>query len=542
MTLRTGSAIILLTLAAIGAQAQGNAASEALVRKFYPTANEQLKNGRYPAAAQNFAQMVESDPKNANLNYKAGMSYLGLPGQKDKSVPYLEFAVSDINEKYKDAPGERKAPVDAIFQLARAYHITFQFDKAIEQYRKYVNVAKVTDQAKLDELNRQLEMCENGKLIAETPVSATIRNLGIKLNTKFDEYAPVLDVTESVMIFTSRRPTGTGGFQDPDGEYYEDIFISVKEDTLWGLPKSIGGKVNTDGHEASIGLSPDGQELFIYRDDYGDGNIYASQFINGEWQVPVRLGEAVNSASRETHASVSADGQTLYFTSDRPGGQGGMDIWRARRLPTGDWARAENLGPRVNTKFDEEAPFIHPDGKTLFFSSKGHTSMGGYDLMFTIADDGGAWSSPMNMGVPLNSADDDYFFVLSPDGKRAYYSSSMKGGQGGKDLYMIYLEREETPLTVYKGVFSPDASGNLPQNASVTVTDNNTGDLYGTYRPRADNGRFILVLNPGKDYMITYEADGYSARSEKLFVPENTAYFEINRAIQMNPISLNDGR
>lgn len=529
---------LLLTFFAMAVQSVVGQSTPENVKKFYPLANDQFNRGRYKAAATNFEELVRSDPKNANLNYKAGLCYLTLPGQKDKALPFLEVAVGDLTEKYKDSPNERKAPYDALKQLARAYHIVFQFDKAIETYKKYVATAKITDPATLNELNRQVEMCQSGKLIAETPVAATIVNLGPKINTRYDEYTPVIDATESVLIFTSRRPTGTGGFLDENGEPFEDIYISAKKDTVWDAPKSIGSNINTDGHEAAISLSADGQELFIYRDEYGDGNIMASQLVNGVWQVPVRLGLNVNTPYRETHAAVSADGQTLYFTSDRPGGQGGMDIWRARRLPTGDWGKAENLGPRVNTKYDDEAPFLHPDGKTLFFSSKGHTSMGGFDIMFSILGDDGQWSSAMNMGVPVNSADDDLFFMLSTDGKRAYFASSSKGGFGGKDLYMMYLEREETPLTVYKGIIAADASGNIPSNVTISVSDNNSGELYGTYRPRTDNGKFILVLSPGKDYLISYEADGYSVRSEKLFVPENSAYFEINRAIQMQPVNL----
>jgi hypothetical protein len=255
------------------------------------------------------------------------------------------------------------------------------------------------------------------------------------------------------------------------------------------------------------------------------------------WSEPVQLNQNINSSFRESHATVSSDGQTLYFTSDRSG-SGGMDIFRSKRLPTGDWGVAENLGEVLNTKYDEEAPFIHPDGKTLFFSSKGHNSMGGYDIFFSI-NEKGKWSTPMNIGHPMNTADDEYFFVMSADGKRAYYSSSTGQGIGGKDIFIVRLDTDrEVPLTVYKGEIVADASGKRPKNVVIKVTDNETGELYGLYKPREDNGRFILILHPGMNYNIAYEANGYLYKSEKLFVPENTSYFEISRAIQLSPVTL----
>ncbi|MGB1318078.1 MAG: TolB family protein, partial [Flavobacteriales bacterium] len=391
---------------------------------------------------------------------------------------------------------------------------------------------------KKEEIEWMIQTCMNGKLIVESPISATTENLGKNINSIYDEYSAVVDASESMLIFTSRRPTSTGGFLDLDDKYFEDIFVSQKDENgEWGKPVSIGATINTEGHEATIGLSADGQELYIYRDDFGDGNIYVCQLKGSSWTEPKLLNDNVNSVFRETHATVSADGQTLYFTSDREG-EGGMDMFRAKRLPNGEWGKSENLGAVLNTKYDEEAPFIHPDGKTLFFSSKGHNSMGGYDIFFSI-EENGKWSTPMNIGHPMNTADDEYFFVMSADGKRAYYSSSTGQGIGGKDIFMVTLDNDlEVPLTVYKGAIVADANGKRPDGVSIKVTDNDSGELFGVYKPRDDNGKFVLILHPGTNYNIAYEANDYLYKSEKLFVPENTSYFEINRAIQLKPIRL----
>ena len=529
-------ATLLLCNMAVFAQREVN--KDAHFKRVYPVANEQLEAGKGERAVKNFLDLLAIDSTNALINYKVGRSYLLINGQKSKAVPYLEKAVANANVKAKDSYKGEEAPIDVFFYMARAYHLDLRFDHAIAAYRKYLKEANITDKDRIDEVEWMIQCCLNGKLIVDSPISATTENLGENINSAYDEYSAVVDATESMLIFTSRRPTSTGGLLDLDDKYFEDIFVSQKEeDGTWGKPTGIGKRINSEGHEATIGLSADGQELYIYRDDFGDGNIYVCEFKGSSWGEPQLLNQNINSPFRETHASVSADGQTLYYTSDKAG-EGGMDIFRSRRLPTGEWAVSENLGEVINSKYDEEAPFIHPDGKTLFFSSKGHSSMGGYDIFFSI-EENGKWSTPMNVGFPMNTADDEYFFVMSADGKRAYYSSSNGDGMGGKDIYLVNLDTDrEVPLTVYKGEIVADASGKRPEDVTIKITDNESGELFGIYRPRQDNGRFVLILHPGGNYNIAYEADGYLYKSEKLFVPENTAYFEINRAIQLKAISL----
>ena len=527
--------MFLLSASAGFAQRQVN--KEAHFKRVYPVANQQLETGKAQQAVKNFLDLRSLDSTNCFINYKVGKCFLLMNGHKSEAVPYLEKSVVKTSAKSKDSYKESLAPLDAYFYLGRAYHLDSQFDNAIAAYRKYLKEEKGLDKDRTSEIEWMIQCCLNGKLIVDSPISATKENLGENINSIYDEYSAVVDATESMLIFTSRRPTSTGGFMDLDDKYFEDIFVSQKENGEWTKPVSIGKNINTEGHEATTGLSADGQELYIYRDDFGDGNIYVTQLKGSSWSEPVQLNDNINSPFRETHAAVSADGQTLYFTSDRSG-LGRMDIFRSKRLPTGEWAVAENLGEVINTKYDEEAPFIHPDGKTLFFSSKGHSSMGGYDIFFSI-EENGKWSTPMNLGHPMNTADDEYFFVMSADGKRAYYSSSNGAGFGGKDIYLVNLDMDrEVPLTVYKGEIVVDKNGKRPTDVTIKVTDNETGELFGIYKPREDNGRFVLILHPGQNYNIAYESDGYLYKSEKLFVPLNTAYFEINRAVQLQSVAL----
>lgn len=502
-------------------------------------ASKQLADEKYPQALKNFLELHQLSPRNANLNYKVGMSYLGINGQKDKAVSYLELAAASTSLAYKDSWKETNAPMDALFMLGRAYHLNLQFDKAIAAYKQYSSKGDIWDEEEKAHIKRLIQNCQNAKLIVESPMSAVLEPVGGGINTEYDEYAAVTDSAESVLIFTSRRPNSTGGRVDLDDKYFEDIYVSYRDSSgSWGVPQSIGNLINTDGHEATISISADGQELYIYKDDNGDGNIYVSTRAGKSWSEPKQLNSNINSTFRETHASVSADGQTLYFTSDRSG-SGGLDIFMSKRLPTGEWGVTENLGSRINSKFDEEAPFIHPDGKTLFFSSKGHNSMGGYDIFFCILQEDGKWSSPFNLGFPINTPDDDYFFQMTPDGRRAYYSSTTVDGKGGKDIYTVTIDSDrEEPVTVYKGAIVEDANGRIPTDVFIVVSDLSTGELVGNYRPRPDNGRFVFILQPGKSYQVTYEASGYEVATDVLHVPKESAYRQVNKAIQLNAASM----
>lgn len=511
---------------------------EDFLKKVYPVANEHLANGRIEIALRNFKELDEMFKDNANLKYKVGRCYLETNTQQAMAIPYLEQAAKNITRKdYKDSYKETKAPGNTLYYLGLAYHYSFNLDKAIEAYKAYKKYIPEADAEEMAHVDRQIEMAGNAKVIFPSPIDVTVDNLGKKINSAYDEYAPVVDASESTLIFTSRRMGTTGGLKADDGKYFEDIYVSTKKDNgEWSGPVNIGSNINSDGHEATISLSADGQELYVYRDDWGDGNIYVSHLEAEGWSQLTPLGSNINTRGRETHASVTPDGQTLYFTSDRDGGKGGMDIYMSLKLPNGEWGRAMSLGDQINTVYDEEAPFIHPDGKTIFFSSKGHTSMGGFDIFFSVRDEQGKWSTPRNIGYPINTPGDDLFFATTPDGKRAYYSSSKDSGFGEKDIYLITLDLEnEKPLTVFKGKILPDDKGGIP-TTTITVTDLKTGKTVGEYRPRPTSGEFVLILHPGEEYNIAYEAKGYIFHSENLRVPVDSAYFEINRAVEMRPI------
>jgi len=511
---------------------------EDYLKKIYPVANQHLKEGKIDLALKNFLELGKLYPQNAHIKYKIGQCYLATTSRKSESIPYLKAASKNISKEFEEGSMKsEQAPPEAVYKLAKAYHNIFNIDSAIIYYKLYKLLIPDYETELMKDADRQIQMAENAREIFKNPVSFSIQNLGKKVNSVFDDYSAVIDAGETMLIFTSRRPTTTGNLLADDGKYFEDIYISLKGDNgEWSAPSNIGPNINTDGHDASVSLSANGQELYIYRDDWGNGNLYVSRFENDEWKEPVILGSDINSKDWETHAAVSPDGQMLFFTSDREGGKGGQDIYFCKRLPSKEWGLAQNLSPVVNSEYDEDAPFMHPDGKTLFFSSKGHTSIGGFDIFFTVLQDNGSWSQPKNVGYPVNTPDDEVFFVASPDGKRAYYSSSRDSGFGEKDIYLINLELEiQEPLTLYKGRIEKDEKGIIPK-VTINVTDSNSGESYGTFRNRTDNGSFTLILKPGLSYNIAYEANGYLFHSENLSVPAGTSYFEINKAIILEPL------
>ncbi len=493
-------------------------------------AEEYLFFQDYSHALPLFLKLDSLNPNNSIVQYKIGLCYLKSTENKKKSIPYLEFAAGNID------PSE--IPNDVYFNLAHAYHLDYKMDDAIKMFEKYKTYFKKEDE-KYIQADLEITMCKVAKGLVAHPIKAEIKNLGSIVNSPYADYGPVISADESVLIFTSRRQGGTSNELTPTGEYFEDIYISYKIDNKWSSPVSIGANINTKGHEASIGLSADGQQLYIYKDDNLDGNIYVCDLIGDTWSAPKKLGPNINTKAWEPSASLSADGNTLYFVSNKKGGFGGRDIYKSQKLPDGSWSLSQNLGSVINTQYDEDAPFIHPDGKTLYFSSNGSNSMGGFDIFSSTLIDFNLWSAPENVGYPINSTDDDVFYVLSASGKHAYYSTFKPEGSGEKDIYLITLELpKETPLTVLKGIITLDPKALA--SARIIVTDNESGVLIGTYTPNSKTGKYLLILPPGKDYNIAVEAEGYLFHSENLNVPANSAYNEINKAIELAPLKVGE--
>jgi outer membrane protein OmpA-like peptidoglycan-associated protein len=498
------------------------------------------RNGNYTAALKMYLDLYTSDSMNCNLCYKIGVCYLKTEKFSGEALPYFKKAVSSTAKDYEvEDKKEKRAPLLAHKQLADAYHLSYKFDEAILSYMKFresMKANRMSDKDLLKDVERKISMCVTGKELMACPAEVKIVNLGKNINSAFPEYAPRLSADQSTMIFTSRRPENTGGRTYDGGQYFEDIYIATKKGTEWQKAVNMGWPINTVGNEAAIGISADGQEILIYKDDMGDGNIYSSVLDGDRWTTPKKLNSNINSSHWEPSAFLSADGQTLYFVSDRPGGYGGTDIYKSKKGRDGEWGKAVNLGPTINTEFDEHSPYIHPDGVTLFFSSKGHRTMGGYDIFFshTLPSDDRQWMQPTNVGYPINTTGDDAFYMVSADKQSAYYSSNRSDAMGEKDLYMVtFPDAKEPPLALVKGLVL-DSNNKAFKNVVITVTDNETNEVEGVYHANSKTGKYLFVLTPGKSHNISYEADGRMFYSENKFVPGDNKYNEVLKDVNLS--------
>ncbi|MBL4652125.1 MAG: PD40 domain-containing protein [Flavobacteriales bacterium] len=533
--------LILLTAFVANSFAQTNDDS---FRNRFEEASVLMDDHWYALALPMWLKLHKQDPDNYNVNYKIGICYYNEPTEEIKGLPYLRKAAKGISKNYDPFMfSETKAKPDALYYLAHLYHIEYELDSAINYFNKFIETVS-KKHILADNAHRQIEQCNNAKEQIKHPVDVKIVNLGITINSPYSEHSPVLSLDETEIVFTSRRlrkDSSNIRYKDMhDGHYYEDIYIAYKDEHgQWGEPQLINiDRVNH--HLATIGLSPDNQSLYVYHDEEGNGNIYQSTLIAEEkWSRPEPVSSEINSNDDEEHMSISVDGNSLYFTSNRKGGMGGSDIYVCKKLPNGEWSKAQNIGAPINTPYDDESPFFHPDGVTLHFSSEGHNSMGGFDIFESTLQTDGTWSEPKNVGYPINSTHNDIYFVTSPDGKRGYYSSYGGGDSyGDQDIYMVLKDDAiEKELTLLKGIITVAQGDTLPGNIIINVTDNETGQLIAKSKPSMRNGSFVFIIPPGKNYNISYEINGKDFYNENIYVPMGSQYQEIEKEILLDPIA-----
>ena len=497
------------------------------------------------------------NPDNAVLNYKIGKCYL-FTIDKVQALTFLLKAY-ELNSSVAD---------DILFLIARGYHITHNFDNAIEYYKEYKNLlslSELTREGKI--IDKHIQECNYGKEFILTPSRVFIDNIGQNINSLYPEYNPIVNADESMLIFTSRRPDGTSSKRDPaDQGYFEDIYISYRgKDEEWQKPVNPGRPLNSRSHNAAAGLSPDGQQLFVYMAK-GGGDIYLGRQDGIEWTKPKNLSK-INSRYHESSVSLSPDERSMYFSTDRPGGFGGRDIYVSHKNAQGEWEEPKTLPIPVNTPYDEEGVFMHPDGKTLYFSSNGHNSMGGYDIFKSIYENK-KWSIPENLGYPINTADDDVFFSISANGRHGYYSSARPGGYGQQDIYVITFLGVEKPmvnntednllawktkpvsgdvieefidlgasLLLFKGRVLDDVTKE-PVEADIILTDNELNKEIARFKSNKVTGRFLISLPIGRNYGITVNAPGYLFHSENFIVPKTVGYKEIEKDIYLKTLTV----
>lgn len=502
------------------------------------------------------------NPNNAMLNYKLGVCYLSSI-TKYKALDHLVKA-EKLNPNVSQG---------LFYYLGLAYHLDNQFDKAITSFSRYQKVALTNpDPREMEDVKMRINQCYNAKKIVENEIRVFIDNLGDNINTIYNEYGAVITADESMIVFTARRDNSTGGKIDPSlNENFEDIYVAYRnEDGTWAPSMNVGKPVNSSDHDANSGISADGQRFVIYLGKSDGGDLFESRLNGDEWTKPESFGKNINTKYHESSACYSPDGRTLYFVSNKPGGLGKHDIYLSRLSDKGEWGPAENLGATINTELNEEAVYMHPDGKTLYFSSQGHTSMGGYDIFKSVFDEvTKTWGEPVNIGYPVNTSDDDIFFVISASGKHGYYTSAMKDTRGLRDLYMITflgpekpmilnnednllasvaapvketvvaptVEVKEAQLTILKGVISDYLTKEVLE-AEIEIVDNTANMVIATFKSNSKTGKYLVSLPAGKNYGIAVKKEGYLFHSENFDIPKTAAFQEVEKNIELKMLSV----
>jgi outer membrane protein OmpA-like peptidoglycan-associated protein/tetratricopeptide (TPR) repeat protein len=506
----------------------------------------------YKNALATYLAAQEINPDDAYLNFKIGLTYL-YSETKSKAATYIDKA-------YRLNPAVNP---DIDYHLGIAFQNTNSFKLAIEHFERFKkkrsNLASIADE--------KIAECQVADSLSQNELNVIIENLGEGVNTPYNDYSPIISADGNTLIFTSNRTDDPA--RAKANANFEDIFVSYKNANKWSAPKPISQNINIKYNDAAASLSPDGKTLFLYYEE-GEGDIYTSTRNGEAWSEPKALNKNINTAMFwETCASVTSDGKKLFFASNRPGGIGELDIYVSQLDAKGDWGKAVNLGPIINTPSNEDSPFIHHDGTTLYFSSDGHPRLGNSDI-FVSEFVNNKWKKPENMGYPLNSWEYDGFFTLSPDKKKGYFSTAKEGGLGDADIYSItFLEpkykpkpkpvvakveeqkaKQEIPkseefvapeieihkiakvVTLLKGKVIDERNA-APLSAVISLVDNVTNKVLTKLNSNPTTGEFELIIPHGGNYGVATEKAGYLFNSINFNLPQFAEYQEIDTHIIM---------
>ncbi len=501
--------------------------------KEFRTAAKIAEDGNYAKAITDFKKILETEPNDIDALYNIGYCYLNS-SQPDSAIYFFNKSRSLLTEEELSS----EFAITMQMFVGKAYQFLYQHDEAIKIYEDLLNTVTVNDDFMNEIIHREIEVCENAMHLMTKPTELKVYNLGPKINSEYDDHSPLISAEEDKMFFTSRKES-KDNVKLPDGQYEERMYVAKDSVGYWVETKLFTELFKTEGHESAVHLSQDGQELYIFRRDIDGANIYVSNFDGKKWTEPKKLPSTINSRWDETHVSLSADKSVIYFTSNRDGGYGGLDIYRSRRLPNGDWGPAQNLGKEINTEYDEETPAIHPDGKTLFFSSEGHNSIGQFDIFYSKAQSDSSWTAPINMGYPINTPEDDMFFAPTTSPNLAYFaSSSFEENYGGSDIYLIeYKDPIETWMVVFKGQINVDDE-NLLSNVRITATRKRDNGIVGRYRPNVLTGKYVLILESDEEYRIDISGDGIEDAKFEIVATRHMTYKKSKKANKLDDIQL----
>ncbi|MDB4533477.1 carboxypeptidase-like regulatory domain-containing protein [Vicingaceae bacterium] len=468
-------------------------------------ANELFNDGNFSLALSEYLELLEVAPEDIKLNYRVGVCYLNTNIDKASSIPYLEKSLSSEN-----------IDPNTFYLLGRAYSYAYRFPEAIKMFEQFKTTNKGTSE-NLKNVEKQIEYAYNAIEIMKFPLDVTFKNMGSAINSDKPDYYPFVPLDESFLVFNTKRDDGSN--QLIDGSFNTEIYISNLKSGVFGAARKLDQNVNSlDGSEEIVGLSGNGNKmLFYFENEDHYGNLFIADYLDDRVQNLTELPKEINSKNHEISASINKNSSVIYFASDREGGYGGVDIYSSIKLPNGKWGPPQNLGPNVNTEYDEDFPNITADNKTLFFSSKGHTSMGGYDVFKASWNSVKRnWGDINNIGYPLNTPEDNTNFRASKTGRTGYISALREKGFGDLDVYSVTFNEVEPKYTVLKGYVKTSDSTQI-KDVFISVLDKQTDELYGSYMTNPVTGRYVIILPPGQ-FNVLVEVPGFEVFTEDVEV------------------------
>jgi hypothetical protein len=552
------------------------------------SASKSFEEANFKDALEEYLILIKKDSTNMTYNFRIGVCYLNTNIDKTKAIPYLEFAVK-----------QTKCEPSGWYEMGRAYQMAYRFDDAIKAFKKFKEVSG----GKLFYFiptERQIEMCYQAQEIIKSPIDVTFENLGPEINSAYPDFRPYVPMDESFIVYTSKRVGNLGNLMDYDGYMTSDIYMAfAAKNNKWTKAKSVGSLINSTLVEETAGLSSDGNELYIFADNYdGINDIFLSPRRGKNFQKSIKLGPNINTTEIEGCATISPDKKTLYFSSDVISSIGAKDIYMSNKLPNGEWGKPTNLGSTINTIYDEDCPNLSSDGKTLYFASQGHNSMGGYDVFESTWDNQtSTWGKPVNIGFPLNTPADEFTMSLSASGRHGYVAALRKGGYGDLDIYKVTFNDVAPTYTIIRGTLLGNDSLNIfalrtntndtisrdtnsiksikenkkvPANKKpfinknkinikesakdsisknningqqikekdykikISVTDKIKKSLFGNYLPNKQTGNFLIILPPG-EYALTISGEGLITHTENFKIIEKPTNSELFKTIYLFP-------